>query len=679
VRFSYDGLLDFATDYGRVSGGAVFPAMSKRMLAARLLLPWALFYFVCDAAAAQDRIPVQAELVRAFEAGRIKIGDPVLAKVAVKWQSPQCALRQGAILNGRIVAQSVHSKTEKTSEIALLFDSGQCDGPDMKPLPMTVAAVLAVDPSRDKNMYENQPLSEATGLGMGRDNGPQGGPASNGGGRSITTAAATVYVSPPRYNGPTAVMPGQVVGIRGMKLNVGAGPEGSSILSISGHNVRLEAGSQFILVPNLNAATPVAANITPTSTTPPIPATTKAPNEIDTADETEVCLPPQCSVALAPNETEAGAAAAGATLSVKALGYIPARPDHGMYSFDYASTISYLGPKELLFTFNPHTLVPRIGAEAEFAKLRIIRAVLINVADKKVEKTVEWKVPDAQQYLWPISRDRALVHVGRELRLYGPGLKLEQRFSLNGPLAFVRTSPSSKYFAVGVIEERHSEAVHRQLQEAEQQAPEEDVEVKVLDGNFHTLATVVRSSRAALPVLSDNGEIQMLSLSKNRWQIIEDAWDAQKHVLAHVNSTCRPEATTLPPDLLFVVGCERQTTGKWYRVLRPDGKPVLKGSSPSAELEQTANGVATGRAFTIGVAEAAKPIIFDSAFSVSDLKSERIAVYRAENGERIFAITVPSPAPTVQTFMLSPDGNQLAVLQGDQIAFYEMPTAGSRR
>jgi hypothetical protein len=33
----------------------------------------------------------------------------------------------------------------------------------------------------------------------------------------------------------------------------------------------------------------------------------------------------------------------------------------------------------------------------------------------------------------------------------------------------------------------------------------------------------------------------------------------------------------------------------------------------------------------------------------------------------------------VQTFMLSPDGNQLAVLQGDQIAFFEMPTAGSRR
>jgi hypothetical protein len=652
--------------------------MSKRILAAGLLFSFILFCIVHNAAA-QDRIPVQAELVRAFEAGRIKIGDPVLAKVAIKWQGPQCALRQGAILNGRIVAQSVHSKTEKTSEIALLFESGQCDGPDMKPLPMTVASVLAVDPSEDKKMYENQPLSDAVGLGLGRDPGPNGVGGSSGGPRSITQAAATVYVSPPRYKGPTAVMPGQVVGIRGMKLNVGAGPEGSSVLSVSGHNVRLEAGSQFILVPNLNAPTPVAANIPPASPVPSIPVAAKTSDEVDPADETDVCLPPQCSVALAPNDAEAGAMAAWATLSVKALGYIPARPDHGMYSFDYASTISYLGSNELLFTFNPHTLVPRTGVEAAFAKLRIIRAVLIDVQNKKVEKTVEWKVPDAQQYLWPIGHDRALVHVGRELRLYGPGLKLEQRFSLNGPLAFVRTSPSSKYFAVGVVQERHSEAVHHQLEEAEEQAPEEDIEIKVLDSTFHTLATVVRSSRVALPVLSDNGEIQVLSQSKNRWQLIEDAWDGQKHVLAHVNSTCRPDATTLPPDLLFVVGCDRQTTGKWYRVLRPDGKPVLKGSSPSTELEQTANGVAAGSAFTIGTAEASKSIIFDSAFSVSDLKSEHIVVYRAENGERIFAVTIPSPVPTVQTFMLSPDGNQLAVLQGEQIAFYKMPTAGSRR
>jgi len=656
--------------------------MRKRVLTIRNLLLFALVSCVFEAAA-QERTPVQADLVRVIEAGRIKVGDPVLAKVAVKWQSPQCTLREGAILKGRIVAQSIHSKTEKTSEIALLFESGQCDGRDMKPLPLTVAALLAADPAQDKNMYENQPLSDAVGLGLGSDPGPNGIGGSISGKRSVTQAAATVYVSPPRYKGPTAVMPGQIVGIRGMKLNVGGGPEGSSMLSTSGHNVRLEAGTQFLLVANLNAATPAAASVPPSASAPSA-ATASTPPTDDAsltavADETEVCIPPQCNVALAPNEAQPGPAAVWATLPVKDLGYVPERADHEMYSFDYGSAIAYLGQKELLFTFNPHVLIRREGAEAKFAKLRVIRAVLVNVQERRVEKTVDWKVPDAQQYLWPMGQDRVLAHVGRELRLYGPGLKLEQRLGLDGPLAFVRMSPSSRYFTVGVVQERHPEAVHRQLAEAEEREPEEDVEIKVLDSNFHVLATVTRSSRAPLPVLSDDGEIQILSARKNRWRIMEETWDTQKRVLAQVNSTCRPEATTLPENLLFVVGCDPQTAGKWYRVLRPDGKPVLKGWSSSTELQHTASGVATAGTFTVGMAEAAKSIAADSAFRTSDLECERIAVYRAENGERIFTVAIPSPVPTVQTFVLSPTGDQLAVLRGDEIALYEIPTAGRRR
>lgn len=503
-------------------------------------------------------------------------------------------------------------------------------------------------------------------------------------------AAATVYVSPPIYKGPTTVLPGMVVGIKGVKLNVGGGPEGSSVLSLAGHNVRLEAGAQFLLMPNLNAVSASSSSVSPAGASSSASSSTssvtgagtstvaKVP-EIESADETDVCSPPQCSVALEPSEGEASNAAAASTLSVKPLGYTQTRPDHEMYRFDYGSAICYLGAGNLLFTFNPHRLVPRNGPEVEFAKLRVIRAVLIDVHSQRVEKTVEWKVPDSQQYLWPIGGDHALVHVGRELRLYGPGLKQEQRLALDGPLAYVRTSPSAKYFAVGVVKERHSSDVHRQLADAEQREPEEDVEVKVLDKDFHTLATVMRSSRSAAPVLSDNGEVQVVRAGKGRWQIVEENWDMQKRVLASVNSSCIPQTTTLPPDLIFVIGCDRQTANRWYRMLRPDGKPVLKGSSPMTVLEHATSGMAAGSAFTIGIAEAAKAVGADAGFRTSDVVDERIAVYRSDTGARIFAVTIPSPEPTVQTFGLSPDGGQLAVLAGDQIAFYSLPGAGRSR
>jgi hypothetical protein len=176
--------------------------MSKRILQSGWLLGTLLP--LLGQGSAQDRVPVQAELVRAIDAGRVKIGESVLAKVAVKWQTAQCTLREGAVLKGRIVDQTAHSKTEKNSQIALLFESAQCNGPDLKPLPLTVAAVLASDPYQDRNLYENQPLSEAVGLSVGGGGGGAAGVGVGGGVtnmRSVVAAAATVYVSPQKYKG----------------------------------------------------------------------------------------------------------------------------------------------------------------------------------------------------------------------------------------------------------------------------------------------------------------------------------------------------------------------------------------------------------------------------------------------------------------------------------------------
>ena len=115
---------------------------------------------------AQTPPPVWAELVQPLDARKVKAGDPILAKLALAWKSPSCDLRHGAIIQGHVVTQKAHSKTEKTSEIGVVFDAGQCGGPDMKPLFLTVAAVVAPSPARDSDFpyAENlQPLGTRTG------------------------------------------------------------------------------------------------------------------------------------------------------------------------------------------------------------------------------------------------------------------------------------------------------------------------------------------------------------------------------------------------------------------------------------------------------------------------------------------------------------------------------------
>lgn len=99
---------------------------------------------------------------------------------------------------------------------------------------------------------------------------------------------------------------------------------------------------------------------------------------------------------------------------------------------------------------------------------------------------------------------------------------------------------------------------------------------------------------------------------------------------------------------------------------------MLKGLSPSSELEQTAGGNVSDHAFAIRIAEAAKSQPTAAVFKPSDLKSARVAIYSATNGRRIFSLELPDPVPAVQTFAISPKEDQLAILTASEIAFYRL-------
>jgi hypothetical protein len=639
---------------------------TKRLLVFFLFV---LLQFLPYPLLAQTLVPIQAKLVQRLNASKVKVGDSILAKLELSWKSPACDLRAGAIIQGHVVTQKAYSKTEKTSEIGIAFESGQCGGRDMKPLFLTVAAVVApyLSSSSDfSDSEELQPLSSAIGLNL------------NGGLRSLSQASATVYVEPRRTRAPRTVMPGQVLGIPHLAIEVGQGAAGASIFRSTGRNVQLSPGTQFVLVPTLRAGANVSAEANSadpsTATRNPVPSITELPPSI--ADESEVCVAADCTVAFADGQLNQGIQGAQITVPLKGLGYLPPSANRVMSGFDYDASIAYMGPNQLLFTFDPHGLVSRSGAEAiSFRKLRIVRGVLIDLEKKEIVKTVDWRVPDSGRYLWPIGQNRVLVHVGQELRVYGPGLQPSNRMSLGGPLAFLKISPASEYLAAGVIHERHTREIHRQLEEAELREPEEDVEIRLLDSQFRALTTIMRSSRLPPPVLLNEGEVHIFRTGGNQWQIVENGWAGQRRVLAVATSACVPQAESVPGNLLFVVGCDRQTRSRWYRILNGDGKAVLKGWSPSSELEQTAGGNVGSNVFAIRIAEVTGSRLLQSVFKPLDLKSARVTVYRATNGHRIFSIALSNPVPAVQTFAISPREDQVALLKAGEIAFYRVSSA----
>lgn len=615
---------------------------------------------------------VQAELMKDAQAHRLKVGATVFARTTADWQGPDCALRSGAILEAQVVSVVPHTKAAKGSELSLAFTRAQCGEKKMSDFKMLLFAIAA-PPVGNLEAMTTAPM-EIRALGQGGVTSIADAPL----GRSITLGVGTpVYQSPviPRMK------KGDVIGIRGLKLSVGTGPDASSVLTSKDHDVSLVEGSVFLLIPAegtfLNApANPEHARAP--SDPPNAGGDTASGGEAAVsaeppAEDIDLCVPPQCNVSL-PSGNADDMGKATASISIRQLGYAP-RPQRMMYVFDHDEALAYLGPRELLVAFNPHKLLTRHMLGGAGQTVRVIHVVLVNTVTRQIEHSADWELPDNGQYLWPLADGRVLAHVGSELRVYGDGLKIQNRVSVDGPLAFVRVTPDGNFVAIGVIRERHTPELHAQLRESLGLDPEEDVEIAVLNRNFESIARSTSRSRLMPPTLLNEGQAELLAGPNMRYSLSMVPWDNHGRTVARFSSSCLPQLSSIAPDLMFLVSCDKQTRQLEYRVLRPNGKLEMEGLPGDYECGHAAEGSANREDFVVKVVKASQPLLGagELAFSEEDLSSEELSVYRATDTKRLLRVRVASPSSSREGFAVSPDGSQLAVMTRDQIALYSVP------
>jgi hypothetical protein len=635
-------------------------------LAAALVLCWATA--TAEKIAKPGVTPVQAELMADLHARLLKVGGTVYARVTVDWKGPGCALRNGAILEAHVVSVVPRIKPAKGSEVGLAFTKAQCGELKMGSYELLLSAVAAPPENSDLGILSaNLPVKSLSGL--------TGEMALNS---MRTSLAVNLQLESQIYLFPLVprMQMGDVYGIRGLKLSVGTGPENSSILTSNNRDVSLEKHSLFLLVPAQGTfpRAPAGASVDERVTPPGPPETSveriKAPPPRPPVDDMDLCVPPQCNVALPPgNASEAEHAAA--TISIRELGYAP-RPQKERYSFDHDEALAYLGPRELLVAFNPHELVSRQTLKSG-STVRVIRAALVDTETHRVTRTVDWELPDYGQFLWPLAEGRVLAHVGRELRVYGGGLQIQNRVSLDGPLAFVRITPDGSFMAIGVIHERHTPELHAQLIDSLNGNPEEDVNILVLNRTFETIAKSTALSGLMAPTLLDEGQARLTALPNMRYRISMLSWDNHASILTQFTSSCTPEFSSITPDLIFLVSCDKRNQGREYRVLRSNGKLALKGDSTVNECGHAADGSANHEAFVVKIVQSMEPVPPGAPLSAAQFSSEELHVYRATDSKRLLAVRIGSPSLSQDGYALATDASQLAVLTRDQLAVYSVP------
>jgi hypothetical protein len=612
--------------------------------------------------------PIQAELMADLHARLLKVGETVYARVTVEWRSPRCLLRNGAVLEAHVVSVVPSIKPVKASEVGLAFTRAQCGDLKTGPFNLLLSAIAAPPEDSDLGILsQSLPVKAMSGLS----------------GQMVLNSMRISYDPTLNLISPIYLFPliprmemGDVYRIRGLKLSVGTGPENSSILTSKDHDVSLEKHSLLLLVPAqwaIARASGEPGTAQPESSEPaarvPVLTRTAAQPVRPPLNDLDLCVPPQCNVAL-PSGNANDVDHAAATISIRELGYSP-RPQRDAFSFVNDEVLAYLGPKELLVAFNPHELVSR-DAPGTGSTVRVIRAALVNTETHRVTHTVNWEMLDNRQYLWPLADGRVLVHVGSELRVYGEGLQIQNRVSLDGPLAFVRVTPDSSFIAVGVLRERHTPELHAALRENLNGDPEEDVNILVLNRTFETIAKSTAQSNLMAPTLLNEGQVTLAAQSNMRYRISMVTWDDHASVLARFVSSCTPQLSSIAPDLIFLVSCDKQS-GREYRVLRPNGKLALKGDSTLNECGHAAEGSANQEAFVVKIVESTLPVPSGSPMSASQFSSEELRVYRTADGKRLLSVHAAPPSMSRDGYALAPDASQLAVMTREQIVVYAVP------
>ena len=624
------------------------------------------------------QVPLLAELLAPLDAAKLSRGAAVLAKARFDWNDPTCRLRAGSVVSGHIIDIEQRSKQNKGSSLTILFDHADCDG-RIIPIHFTLYAIVA-----KTEVDEGRPLNDASGLFGSISPHPiilPGGGMAGVHAQIDLNQDMNVNRNAPSANLPHAVELGQVVGLKKVTLSVGTGADGASVLATDKGDIRLEGATQLVLIPKAatvptEASPPLTAKAEeptlPESNPPPPIEAPRRPEPVAAPeiDETEIC---SASCSAVPSAAGPALATSSLSLATARLGSIP-HNNREYAAFDFDSTLTYLDAQNLLFTYDPHKLRQRLpgGIRTEF--MRTIRAVLLDPTTLSVKRVLDWQVQGEGQYIWHAGPGQVLVHLGHHLRLLGPNLSVIREIAVPGQLSFVSVSPSGDHIAVGTLHERYSREMYDLLVAALHVEPEEDVDIQLLDSNFTVLLTTRQSSSLPPPVLSDAGEIRINSSGHNRWRISEYLWDHTDRTIATTISECRPNIATPLPESVFLVGCTRFPLRNWYRMIRLDGHPILEGHGSSQEIEQSSSS-RNELDFAVRVVRTIHAKSRGDVFRKEDLQEQEISVYRAIDGKRLFLTANPGVSLAEQSFALSPNGRQLAVLSDATISLYSIGTS----
>ncbi|MGA9465410.1 MAG: tetratricopeptide repeat protein [Terracidiphilus sp.] len=233
-----DGLVKFEPTNGQIA-----PPNPTEFETAAASAPVPLQSELSDSACAPDNsdhpinTTVEATIQGTLDSAHLKLGKEVWFKTLNGYTFSECSLNRDAIVYAHVVAAN-SSKNPDSSELALAFDHGDCQGLGKKAISLRLIGLVA-PPDQSRRMHSEIPVEVAGGVQQigGSGNGNDAVSALNGLDENLTPGSA-----------PHTVHPGIVVNMPAVKLEPEGGPGCSAKITSTSRSVTLGTGTELILM-----------------------------------------------------------------------------------------------------------------------------------------------------------------------------------------------------------------------------------------------------------------------------------------------------------------------------------------------------------------------------------------------------------------------------------------------
>ena len=327
--------------------------------------------------------PVAVETLSYVDVHSFHHGSSIFVKLKMPWEGMGCYLFNGQVLQARVEMATPRGKGNKESRLAISFRNVPCVG--NKSTMNLVLAAVEWEAGVTKIPSAQYPMVNYGMAKTGSVSSIQ---------RSLNMGVISMMAMSQQPTNRIPLRPGDVLGIDGVTLDMGDGPERSSILKSSTRDVHLEKESLLLLVPESIAFPkgyepgnvrlmdrPSVADSEESSSPTDADISLKA-SSLPPIVEFQPCEPPACAVDL-PSNDGGMQGAPSRSIGIRELGYAP-RPQQQLEDLNDEVALAWLGPHQLLVAFNPHALIERNTKTLTGTAVRRIHAVALDPGTSKV-------------------------------------------------------------------------------------------------------------------------------------------------------------------------------------------------------------------------------------------------------------------------------------------------------